>query len=158
MKNVALMAVFLATVAVAAVYVATLVQGTAPAWAAPVFAVAIAVLLVGLMVVGAARSRGGLGWLWAAFVFVFVVIAGGFIAALVLPVEAAGADLWLGLPPRAAIIMYGVGLLPAFVVPVAYAMTFDRLTLSRADLERVRALAAASAPDDEPAAAAGAHR
>jgi hypothetical protein len=46
--------------------------------------------------------------------------------------------LWLGLPARAAVVIYGVGLLPIIVLPVAYAMTFETLTLSADDVERVR--------------------
>jgi hypothetical protein len=46
----------------------------------------------------------------------------------------------LGLPLRAAIIMYGIGLFPAFIIPAAYALAFDRHTLSEADLARVRAV------------------
>ncbi|HEX9084509.1 MAG TPA: hypothetical protein VF836_07205, partial [Gemmatimonadaceae bacterium] len=49
--------------------------------------------------------------------------------------------LWLGLPVRAAIVIYGVGLLPIIVLPIAYALTFETQTLSAEDVERVRALA-----------------
>jgi hypothetical protein len=37
------------------------------------------------------------------------------------------------------VILYGIGLLPVLVLPVAYGLTFDAATLSEADLERVRA-------------------
>jgi hypothetical protein len=49
--------------------------------------------------------------------------------------------LWLGLPERAAIVIYGIGLLPIIVLPVAYALTFEAQTLSGEDVERVRELA-----------------
>jgi hypothetical protein len=63
---------------------------------------------------------------------------GGFGAALIMPAESATEIvLWLGLPPRAAVILYGIGLLPLFLVPLAYAFTFEEQTLSDADLERV---------------------
>ena len=42
---------------------------------------------------------------------------------------------------RAAIVIYGIGLLPIIVLPVAYALTFEAMTLSAEDLERVRAMA-----------------
>jgi len=45
------------------------------------------------------------------------------------------------LPARAAIVIYGVGLLPIVVLPIAYALTFETQTLSAEDVERVRALA-----------------
>ena len=50
----------------------------------------------------------------------------------------AGEPIWLGLPRRAAILIYGIGLLPVFLLPIAYAMTFDRVTLSDADLASFR--------------------
>ena len=63
-------------------------------------------------------------------------------AALALPAnESALSKLWLGLPARAAVVIYGVGLLPIIVLPVAYAMTFETLTLSSEDVDRVRAVA-----------------
>ena len=49
--------------------------------------------------------------------------------------------LWLGLPARAAIVIYGIGLLPIVVLPVAYALTFESQTLTAEDIERVRSLA-----------------
>jgi hypothetical protein len=140
MKAVALVAVFLGAVAIGAVYVVTLFVGEAPAWGGAVFAVAIATVLVAFMLLGVARAGTAIGRLWLAFAYVFLVLAGGFLFALTLPADAAGARLILGLPPRAAIIMYGIGLFPAFVIPLAYALTFDRLTLSEADLQRVRAM------------------
>ena len=47
--------------------------------------------------------------------------------------------------PKMPVVVYGVGLLPVFVLPVVYALTFDAQTLRAEDLERVRALAAARA-------------
>jgi len=44
----------------------------------------------------------------------------------------------LGFPLRAAIVIYGVGLVPLVMLPVVYAMTFDEMTLSEDDLARVR--------------------
>jgi hypothetical protein len=76
------------------------------------------------------------------FLFVFVVLASGFCLALGLPItEARGATLLLGLPIRAAIVIYGIGLLPIVVLPVAYALTFDTQTLSESDIARVREMA-----------------
>ena len=76
------------------------------------------------------------------FAFVILMLVIGFGAALALPAtEGALSKLWLGLPARAAIVIYGVGLLPIFVLPIAYALTFETQTLSAEDLERVRKLA-----------------
>jgi hypothetical protein len=93
------------------------------------------------MMLGATRGRSGIGQLKIPFVFVFIVLAVGFGAALAIPAEDPASSLWLGLPLRAAIVIYGIGLLPIIVLPVAYALTFETQTLSAADLERVRALA-----------------
>jgi hypothetical protein len=73
-----------------------------------------------------------------AFAVVFVIVAGGFLCALALPVEPADAPLVAGLPLRAAIILLGVGVLPLFLLPLVYAATFDAVTLDEGDLERVR--------------------
>jgi hypothetical protein len=94
------------------------------------------------MVLGAARGDKGIGALKLPFLFVFVVLASGFCLALGLPItEARGATLLLGLPIRAAIVIYGIGLLPIVVLPVAYALTFDTQTLSESDIARVREMA-----------------
>lgn len=140
MRTVALVAVFGAVLAIGVVYAVALVTGTAPAWGGAVFAIAIATALVAFMLLGVARAGIRIGVLWLAFAYVFIVLAGGFLLALTLPAEEPGARLVLGLPLRAAIIMYAIGLFPAFVIPLAYARTFDRLTLSEDDLRRVRAM------------------
>jgi hypothetical protein len=94
------------------------------------------------MIVGAARGRGGIGPLRIPFAFVVAVLVIGFGAALALPsAEGPLSKLWLGLPARAAIVIYGVGLLPIMVLPIAYALTFETQTLNAEDVERVRALA-----------------
>ncbi len=141
-KRVAVLAIFLGTVAIAVVYASAFLPGGTPRWAAPTLAGAIAVLMVALMILGAARGAGGVGRLAWAFAFTFAVIAGPFALALGLPPESAGDALWLGLPRRAAIVLYGVGLLPMLVLPIAYAVTFDERTLRPEDLERVRELGA----------------
>src|SRR5690606_16562291 len=112
--------------------------GGAPRWAAWAMAAGISVMMVATTALGAAR-RGRLGALSVPFALVFLILMGGFGVALALPPPGpADATLWLGLPRGAAVVLYGVGLLPLFAVPLAYAVTFDTLTLSDADLERVR--------------------
>ena len=78
---------------------------------------------------------------------VFVLVGGGFLLALLLPPDTVNGPYWLGLPRRAAVVLYGVGLLPLFVLPLAYAFTFDALTLSDEDLARVRAARSHGARD-----------
>ena len=94
------------------------------------------------MILGAARGRSGVGPLKFPFAFVVAVLIIGFGAALALPAtEGPLSKLWLGLPARAAIVIYGIGLLPIIVLPVAYALTFETQTLNAEDVEQVRVLA-----------------
>lgn len=138
MKTLALSGVALATVAIALAYASAFLPGGAPGWAAPLLAAGTAVVLVSMMALGAQR-RGRVGSLWVPFAFVLVVVGGGLLALLAIPAnEGPGTALVLGLPPRAALLLFGVGLFPTLVVPVAYALTFDTLTLGHDDLERVK--------------------
>ena len=105
----------------------------------------LATMVVALMALGVSRRDGGVGPLAIPLAFTFVVISGGFAGALLLPAEVAGAPVYLGLPLRAALVLYGVGLLPILVLPLCYALTFDAMTLSEDDLTRVRALGVAHA-------------
>jgi hypothetical protein len=93
------------------------------------------------MILGATRGQKGIGLLKLPFLFVVAVLVVGFTAALALPAtEGPLSKLWLGLPERAAVVIYGIGLLPIVVLPVAYALTFETQTLSAEDVERVRAM------------------
>ncbi|CAN5319107.1 hypothetical protein BH23GEM2_BH23GEM2_01310 [soil metagenome] len=154
MKRLALYALFLSIAAIFGTYVRVLLAGAAPQWASWVIAMATTLAMLATTILGAARRgrrNGGLGGLAIPFLVTFLLVAGGFALALVLP--AAGEPLMLGLPRRAAIVLYGIGLLPLFVLPVAYALTFDEMTLSEQDLDRVRKAAMAAqkeAHDREP--------
>lgn len=131
---------FLAILLIAVAYASAFLPGESPVWAAWLLAGGTALSMVSIMAVGAAR-RGRIGGRLAlAFVLVLVLLVGGFGTLLALPAaDPADPSLWLGLPPRAAVLLYGIGILPFFIVPVAYAWTFDAFTLTEADLERVRA-------------------
>jgi hypothetical protein len=109
-------------------------------------AVGSAGALCAMMALGASR-RGRLHPFTAAAILVtFVIVAGGFGFALARPAaEGAGGPLWLGLPVRTAVIVYGVGLLPLLVLPLTYALTFDEQILTDDDIERVRQAARAGA-------------
>jgi hypothetical protein len=133
------------TVAVAAAYGSAFLPGGAPPWAPWAMVAGIALLTVGMMALGAARPGRGLGPLLFPLGFTFVVLVAGFGLALALPGrEGAATPLRGGLPTRAALVLYGVGLLPALVLPLAYALTFRSMTLDEADLERIRAARRAS--------------
>jgi hypothetical protein len=128
--------------AIAVGYAAAFLPGGPPAWAPWLLALGIPFALGAIMILGAARGRMGIGPLKYPFAFVVAVLAIGFCAALALPAtESPLSILWLGLPARAAIVIYGVGLLPIIVLPVAYALTFETQTLNSEDVERVRELA-----------------
>jgi hypothetical protein len=155
-RRIALIALFASIVSIAAGYAAAFSKGGAPTWAPWLLALGIPVALGSIMILGAVRGTSGIGPLKFPFAFVVLILAIGFCAALALPAtEGPLSMLWLGLPARAAIVLYGVGLLPIIVLPVAYAMTFETLTLSAEDVERVRAIArenvaAASLPSTRP--------
>jgi hypothetical protein len=133
---------FTAILGISAAYASAFRTSGAPAWAPWLLAIGIPAALVAIMILGAARGSNGIGSLKIPFLFVFIVLAGGFCLALALPEsEGKGAQLLFGLPLRAAILIYGVGLLPTFVLPIAYALTFQTQTLSEADIARVREVA-----------------
>jgi len=150
-RRVSLFALFLSIVAIATGYAAAFSKAGTPAWAPWLLALGIPVALGAIMILGAVRGASGIGRLKFPFAFVILILVIGFGAALALPAtESPLSRLWLGLPARAAIVIYGIGLLPIIVLPVAYAMTFETLTLSAEDVARVRA----SARNRTPASAA----
>lgn len=136
---------------VAISYLATLL-GASAEWAPWTLAIGANGVTMSLMALGAVRRDSlprSLMWVFAGL---FVLCTGCFLAALALPAaEGANGPLLLGLPLRTAIVLYGVGVVPIFILPFAYALTFDACTLSDADLERVRAAAAAVRAEREPA-------
>jgi hypothetical protein len=137
----ALIALFIGVAAIAVGYAAAFKPSGTPAWAPWLLALGIPVALGAIMILGAARGRRGIGSLKMPFAFVVLVLIIGFGAALALPAtEGPLSKLWLGLPGRAAIVIYGIGLLPIVLLPIAYAVTFETQTLSAEDVERVRAL------------------
>lgn len=142
-RQTALAALTLSTLIIAVAYAAAFLPGGAPRWAPWLVALGTATMLAALMLLGTARRGTPLGPLAWPIAFTFVVVAGALSLALTLPHETAGMPLWGGLPPRAAVVLYGIGLLPALVLPLAYALTFDAQTLSEEDLARVRAAGAA---------------
>jgi hypothetical protein len=146
-RTFAVRAIVAATLLIAAAYVAVLATGRTPDWAPWAYMVGTITVMLATIVLGAARREGGVGRLALPFTFIYVLLLAGFGAALALPPET-GADtvLWLGLPRRAAIVLYGIGILPLFLLPLAYAFTFDSMTLREHDLALVaRARAAREA-------------
>jgi hypothetical protein len=154
-KRLSLLTLFISTLAIAAAYASAFLPGGSPGWAPWAMALGTAAMMVAATALGAARPAG-LGVLKVPFAITFLILIGGFGLALALPEEAPGTALILGLPLRAAVVLLGVGLLPLLVLPVAYALTFDAMTLSDADLDRVRR-AAREARGEAPVPAPAAH-
>jgi hypothetical protein len=137
-KPLATLAVFFSTLCIAVAYGSAFLPGGTPGWAPWLLAFGMSTCMVAIMVMGAAR-KGRVGRLALPFAFVFLVLTVGFGAALAHPgTDPANPELWLGLPPRAAIILYVIGFMPLLVIPLAYALTFDEQTLRPEDLERIR--------------------
>ncbi len=138
LKRAALAVLFASMVAMGVAYGSAILSGGTANWSAWVLAVATSFAMVATMVLGAARpSRplGGIGRLLVPFLAVLLILLGAFAAAFLLP--STGEPLLLGLPRRAAIVLYGIGILPALVLPLAYALTFDD-SLTEDAIERVR--------------------
>lgn len=135
----AITALVLSCTAIAGAYLLAFLPGGAPPWAAWGLAVGSAGALSSMMALGAARGGTLRPVALVASVLTFLVVAGSFGAALLLPAnEGKDAVLVLGFPLRTAIVLYGVGVVPMLFLPLAYAKSFDADTLSEADLERVR--------------------
>ncbi|HEX2781912.1 MAG TPA: hypothetical protein VHM30_20560 [Gemmatimonadaceae bacterium] len=149
-KRVALAALVVSTLAIGGAYASAFMAGGVPRWAGPLFAAGVTGALVATLALGAMRRDRGLGKLAWPFVIVTLLLGAGFAAVFALPGELGAAEpLLLGLPRRAAIVLYGIGLLPTLVLPVAYALTFEEQTLRPEDLERVLATARAARSAEE---------
>jgi hypothetical protein len=130
--------ILLGALAIALAYGAAFLPGatTVAPW---LMMVGIALLVCSLCLLGT-RRRGGARplALLIGLALLALVLLGGFGAALVLPPEGAAAPLLLGLPRRAALLVYGIGLLPALFLPLIYAFSFDAAVLSQAELRELR--------------------
>jgi len=135
-RRAALTIIFAAMLVIGAGYLSAFRAEGAPPAATYAFAIATAAVMTAISVLGAARTRKRLGALRWVFLSTFLVMAIGFCAAL--GAFGAGHDLWLGLPRGAAIIIYVVGLVPMAVLPIAYALTFDKTTLNDEELAELR--------------------
>lgn len=148
-RRLALGGIVLSTLAIGAGYASAFARGGASAWGGWLFAAGVSGVLVATLALGALRRERGLGGLALPFVLIAVMIGAGFVAVFALPELGAREPLLLGLPRRAAILLYGIGLLPTVVLPVAYALTFEEQTLSAGDLARVVAAARAAREGEE---------
>ncbi len=141
-RRVALFGLVLSTIAIVTAYALAFLPGGATAVSALLMIFGIAAMAVSLMILGAVRTGEKLGVLAFAFAFVFLVLFVGFAAVLLMPGgDNAATRLIGGLPPRAAMVIYGIGLLPVLVLPLVYAKTFEERTLTEEDLRRIKAAA-----------------
>lgn len=136
-KRAALIVIFVSMLIIGIGYASAFLPGGAPEAATYAFAVATAAVMTAILVLGAARSGRTLGTLRFVFALTFIVLAVGFSSALS-AAEVAADNLYGGLPRGAAVILYVVGLLPMAMLPIAYAMTFEKTTFDEAELEDIR--------------------
>jgi uncharacterized membrane protein len=145
-RRAALFGLTVSTAAIVAAYGSAFLPAGATRISALLMIFGIATMAISIMALGSVRHGEKLGILAYVFAVVFIVLLAGFSLALLMPdADDAATQLFLGLPPRAAIVVYGIGILPVLVLPLAYAWTFEKRTLTEADLERVREAAKAHA-------------
>ena len=136
-KRAALMVIFLSMLVIGIGYASAFLPGGVPVVATYAFAIATAAVMTAILVLGAARSGRTLGALRFVFALTFIVLVVGFSIALgATAVDAS--RLYGGLPKGAAVILYVVGLLPMAMLPIAYALTFEKTTFDEAELEAIR--------------------
>ena len=149
-RRAALSGLTVSTVAIVAAYGSAFLPSGATKLSALLMIFGIATMAISIMTLGSVRHGEKLGILSYVFAFVFIVLLAGFSTALLMPgADGAATRLFLGLPPRAAIVVYGIGILPVLVLPLVYAWTFEKRTLTEADLERVMEAAKAHAATKE---------
>ena len=139
-RSAALAGLVLGLLLIAVAYAAVFATGRTPSWAVWSYMFGTSTTMLGMMVMGAARGRHGVSRLILPFTIIYILLIAGFGAVLIMPVETAQSALWIGLPARTAIVLYGIGVLPLFLLPLAYAFTFDTMTLSETDLARITEL------------------
>ncbi|MEP6589778.1 MAG: hypothetical protein ABJC19_01230 [Gemmatimonadota bacterium] len=120
-------------------YLGAWVSGAAFGPGVWVMVAGVVVLLPSTVVLGGLRRGQGSRAVWVAALYLFLVLALGFGAALLLPAETVDGPFLFGIPLRAAIILFGVGITPSLVLPIAYAADFDRVALGASELTRLRA-------------------
>ncbi len=134
-----LLAVVAGLVLAAGAYAGAFLEGGAPTWSGWAMAGALALVLPGTLALGGNRSGAGTGRLVSRVAMILgLLLAVGFALALALPAEVPGDPLWLGLPRRAAIVVYGIGLVPFLLLPWAYARDFAAHDLDEATVRALR--------------------
>lgn len=124
---------------VALAYAAAFLPGGAPVWAPWSLLMGSVVGLASVSILGAGSGRTApdrrlLGLL----ALTSLLLVGSIGAGLLLPPPDADSSLVGGLPPAAALMVYGAGLLPLLLVPLGYAWVFPTVGFAEGELERVR--------------------
>lgn len=133
-----LAAIVLGVACVLVAYAGAWSPGGAPGWASWAMVAGVALLLPGTLLLGALRPGRDARRLVAMALLLGLLLLTAFGAALLLPTSAADEPLLLGLPRRAAIVIYGIGLLPMLLLPWAFARDFRDFGLDAERLERIR--------------------
>jgi hypothetical protein len=105
-------------------------------------AIGIATSLAGSLAVGALRDGRLSGHAALATIALLVIPLAGFGAAMLLPPESATGPLLLGLPRRAALVLFGIGVFPLLILPFAYAHDRHAAPLDASALAELRDVAA----------------
>lgn len=107
-------------------YASAFTAGGASVGSAVALALATALLIAAFVALGVGQGGFRRGPVLLAVATILLVVGGGISAALLIGApEGPGAPLYGGLPAGAALVLYGVGLVPALVVPLLYAWGFD---------------------------------
>jgi hypothetical protein len=143
-------------VALLALSAATLLLGYVALWWSggpsrtvhAVMAAAVVTQLTAFVLLGARRRDGRLGAAWVA-VGAVVVLVGGVLVTVIVSADAGAAEPLLGgLPRRAGLVLYGVGLAPLVLLAGSFARSFDTWVPTEAEVEQVRALRPPLAGED----------
>jgi len=132
-----LAALVTSTLLIAVAYASAFVVGGA-GWGAWCMVAGVAGISVSTIALGAHRHGRRNPIVTVALLATGVSLVAGFSLALLLPDAGPAEAVVLGFPVRASSVIYLVGVLPLFVLPLVYAWTFDELTLGDEDIERVR--------------------
>jgi hypothetical protein len=132
-----LTALITSTLLIAVAYASAVVAGGAT-WGAWCMVAGVAGISVAMIALGAHRHGQRNPIVTIALLATGVSLVAGLSLALLLPDTGAAERIVLGFPVRAASVIYLVGVLPLFVLPLVYAWTFDALTLRDEDIARVR--------------------
>jgi hypothetical protein len=116
--------------------------GGAPPWVALAFAFATVIQIAAFGVIGARRRDGRVGVVWVGVVVTMLLLGGAFAFAILAPDLGASEPLLLGVPRRAALILYGIGVAPLVALSWVFVRSFDAWAPTDDDVARLREIRA----------------